>query len=345
MLRPEILQRQPRWLLVLEALTLLAVIGLIDYRTGWEWSLFAPYALPIVIATWGIGFRTGIVFSFLCAFTYMASDLGSNPYHTSYGFAIAVISRWFYFMILVVALAALKSRRELDRQRIQSLEQLCELERQILQTSEREQQRIGRDLHDGLGPHLAAIGYAANCLASELQQRNSCEAAQAQEICTLARDAVSNARDLAHGLFPTHLDGLGLSIALAELARNASAQTGLPVSFYGMGEPKVADSETGIHLYRIAQESLSNAVKHSGAAKITIALNMASSGALRLTVADDGKGMKLPIRGSRGMGLHSMNYRANSLRGKLKIDSKPGEGTIVSCEILAQPLLSTSLSV
>lgn len=321
---------------MVEAVALVGIIGFVDYVTGWEWSLFAPYALPIFIVTWKLGWRTGFLFSILCALTYLAADYSSNPYKTHWGFALAVASRWFYFLTLVVAVAALKAQRRLDRERIQSLERARELERQILQASEREQQRIGRDLHDSLGPHLAAIGYAATFLADDLQRRGQPETAKARQICELAGEAVTHARDLARGIFPTQMDGSGLSMALEDLARNISSQTGMAVAFYETGDTRVANPERGMHLYRIVQEALNNAAKHSGARKVTIALNR-SDAALRLTVADDGKGMALESRSRSGMGLHSMNYRANALGGRLKIESKPGEGMIVSCEILDIP--------
>ncbi len=91
-----------------------------------------------------------------------------------------------------------------------------------------------------------------------------------------------------------------------------------------------------MHLYRIAQEALNNAAKHGGARKVTIFLNK-SADAWRLAVADDGQGMHQSPQGTQGMGLDSMRYRARALGGELKIESKPGEGTIVSCEIPHHP--------
>ena len=132
------------------------------------------------------------------------------------------------------------------------------------------------------------------------------------------------------------MDGGGLSLALEELARATSSQTGMSVAFYETGDIRVADPEDGMHLYRIAQEALNNAAKHGGARKVTIVLNQ-SADSLRLAVADDGQGMPPSPNGARGMGLDSMRYRARALRGELKIDSPAGEGTVVSCEIPNHP--------
>lgn len=328
----ETFQRPPPWPMLLAALGLVGLIGWVDHVTGWEWSCFAPYAVPIVLVTWQAGRRAGFLFAFLCAAAFWLADRQNNPYQTHWGFALAVAGWWFYFSVLVVAVATLKTRRELDRVRIETLERMELLERQILQTSEREQQRIGRDLHDSLGPQLAAIRFAATFLTNELRQRGQPEAAQAEQLCRLVGDAGSHARDLARGIFPVRMDGTGLATALKDLADTTSHLTGIPVVFYEMGDIRVGDPAAGTHLYRIAQEAVNNATKHGGPRKITIALNQMQD-ALRLTIADDGKGMALASAGPRGMGLDSMRYRARVLGGELKIDSSPGEGLIVSCEM------------
>lgn len=327
----EILWRQPKWLLLLESLILIALTGWADYVTGWEWSFFIFYSMPIVLVVLKAGRQWGFLFAFLAAAVWWLAMGASHPYRTEGGFALAAASCWFYFAVLVVAAAAVQTRRELDRTRIEWLERTQELEREILRTSEREQQRIGRDLHDGLGSHLAAIGYAATFLAEELRRRNQPETAKAEQIRVLVGEAVVRTRDLARGILPVQMEGAGLSIALEDLARTVSNQTGLPVSFYENGDVRPDDPEANLHFYRIAQEAVNNAVKHGGAKKITIILNR-NENTLRLAVADDGKGLTPPAKGTPGMGFYTMRYRARALGGELKIDSQPGEGTIVSCE-------------
>jgi signal transduction histidine kinase len=328
----EALLRQPPWLVSLGSLVLVGMIGWVDHVTNWEWSCFAPYAVPIVLVTWQAGRRLGFVFALICATTCWVADFGSNPYHTHLGFALAVLCWWLYFSILVVAVAALKTRRELDRLHIETLERTQALERQILRTSEREQQRIGRDLHDSLGPQLAAIRYAATFLADELHQQGRPEAAKAEQLCQLTGDANSLARDLMRGIFPMQMEGSGLAMALKDLAGTTSSLTGISVSLCETGDIQVKDPEAGMHLYRIAQEAVNNAAKHGGPRRITIGLHQMQD-VLRLTVADDGKGMAQPPDSSRGMGLDSMRYRARELGGELKIEAQPGEGCIISCEM------------
>ena len=326
------IRRPPNWAVMLIALVLIALIGWLDHMTDPEWSFFAPYAVPIVLATWNIDRRAGSAVAVLCAAAYWMAEREYNIFHTGWGFALSVFGRLFYFLVLVVAVTALKAKRELDRSRIETLERARALEAQILRITEREQERIGRDLHDSLGSHLAALGYAATFLATDLRRRNLPEAANAEQVRDMAGGAASLARELAHGIFPVQMHGAGLSTALAELARTFSTLTGMSVVYCETGDPQIADPEDRIHLYRIAQEALNNAAKHGGASKVTIALNR-SVQALRLTVADDGKGMPPSPGGGHSLGLDSMRYRAHVLRGELKIDSLPGEGTIVSCEI------------
>ena len=219
---PETLRRQPTWVVLLEALVLVALIGWVDHVTSPEWSCFAPYAVPIVLVTWKTGRRFGFVFALLCAATNWVADTGNNGYQTRWGFELSVAGWWFYFSVLVVAVTAVKARRELDQLRIETLERTQALERQILRTTEREQQRMARDLHDSLGPHLAAIRYAATFLADELRRRGQPEVEKAEQICKMTADAGSLAHDLARGIFPVQMDGAGLVIALKDLAGTTS---------------------------------------------------------------------------------------------------------------------------
>lgn len=338
MLLPQTLRRQPPWLVVLEALSLVAIIGWVDYVTGWEWSFFIFYAAPIVLVVWKIGRRAGFVFAVLCSATWWAAQIDSSPYHTMTGFLLAVANRLFYFVVLVVAASLVKSQREMDAARIASLEREQEFEHEILRTSEQEKQRIGRDLHDGLGPHLAAIGYATSFLVDDLRQRNAPEVAKAEQICGLVGDAVALTRALARGIFPVQMDGSGLAMALEDMARTMSKLAGVSITFCESGNPQVEVPEDGMNIFRIAQEAVNNALKHGRAENVTIILSK-TDGTMRLAVADDGTGMASVPEDARGIGLHSMKYRARALGGEIEIKSTPGDGTIVSCEIPVRPAI------
>lgn len=216
------------------------------------------------------------------------------------------------------------------------------LELQILAAGENEQQRISRDLHDSLGPHLAAIRYAATFLADELRDHDPESAAKADRIGAMSGDAVTIARDLARGIFPVQLDGLGLALALEELADTTTRQTDMLVTFAQTGDVRSTDPADDLHLYRIAQEALGNAAKHSAARHVTLVLHHGEK-KLRLTVADDGHGLPPSPRDAHGMGLDSMRYRARALGGELTLESLPHEGTVVACEIPIHPFTSSPL--
>jgi PAS domain S-box-containing protein len=230
----------------------------------------------------------------------------------------------------------------LDRQEIHAIARDVthqkHLELQILAAGANEQQRISRDLHDSLGPHLAAIRYAATFLAEELRQRDPAAAAKADQIGGMAGEAVTIARDLARGIFPVQIDGLGLALALEELAAATSRQTDMRVTFAETGDTRPTDPADDLHLYRIAQEALSNAAKHGAASHVTLVLHHGAN-TLRLTVADDGMGLPSSPRDTNGMGLDSMRYRAHALGGELSLDSIADEGTIVTCDIPIRPIL------
>ena len=325
-----------QWHSLLAALFLVAIIGWADHVTGWEVNLFMAYSLPIVLVVWKVGWRTGLVFALFCSATWWLARFEKNPYQDDFEFALAVFTQLFYFSVLVVATSTIKNLRLQEKARTERLERAQVLERRLLQASEREQQRIGRDLHDSLGPQLAAIGYAAIFLANDLRHRDQPEAAQAEQIRELVSDAITLTRELARGIFPFQMDGSGLSIALAELVGTTARLTNRSISLCETGEILVDDPEQGMHLYRIAQEALKNAVKHSDAQKITVFLTN-NENMLRLAVDDNGKGMGPSPTSTQGMGMQSMRYRARLLGGDLMINTIPGEGTIVSCEILNWP--------
>jgi signal transduction histidine kinase len=339
----EFVQRQKMWAVLVESTLLAILIGWVDYATGWEWSFFVFYAVPIILVVWRSGQRIGLVFAAFCAIVWWIAQIADNPYHTVSGFALAVASRFFYFGVLVIAVAAVEARREWDRARIASLEREQQLEQEILRTSEQEQQRLGRDLHDGLGPHLAAIGYAVSFLAKDLKARMQPEAEKAERVHDMIEEAIAITRGLARGVFPVQMEGSGLAISLDELANMTSALTGVSVTFREPDPIQIEDPEIGMHLYRIAQEAVNNAVKHGRARNVSISLGKGDR-TTRLLVADDGEGMSDVSEKESGIGLHSMKYRARAIGGELIMDSKLGDGTVVICELPEESVDSCKLT-
>jgi signal transduction histidine kinase len=205
------------------------------------------------------------------------------------------------------------------------------LERQILEISDREQARIGQDIHDGLCQQLIGMAFNANSLEQTLGAQQRAEAGTARRICLLLDEAITEARRVCRGLYPVRLKTEGLVPALEELAHTVTERYNLRCDCHLGTRRLLCDITTATHLYRIAQEAINNAVKHSGANNIHLQLE-ASEGSLELQVKDDGTGLKTNSGRAGGMGLHIMDYRARSIGGSLEIQDT-GTGTLVCCRV------------
>ena len=204
------------------------------------------------------------------------------------------------------------------------------LEREILAISEREQRRIGNDLHDDLGQRLAALQFLSGDLQEDLAGAPPALAELAGRIADMAREANAHARMLARGLSSAALDAVGLVEALRALARNTTALFRVNCECRTDGDHDLLHPEALIHFYRIAQEAVGNALKHSQAKHIVI--EVFPAGCCELRVTDDGVGFTPELVRGEGMGLQSMHYRASLFRGRVEIYSQPGQGTRLVCQ-------------
>ena len=209
------------------------------------------------------------------------------------------------------------------------IERRVKLEQEILQISEREKRRIGQDLHDSLCQELAAAAFFLQSTARKLSPTHRQESAALTEAAQIVNANVGLARDLARGLHPVELSASGLKDALSELAYRINQN--VPCRFQCPRPVRVQGETLTLNLYRIAQEAAANAVEHGKPKEITISLTRDRKG-INLTIRDRGKGMALTAGHGR-MGIHIMKYRANAIGGSLTVDSKPNEGTTVTCHI------------
>jgi PAS domain S-box-containing protein len=201
------------------------------------------------------------------------------------------------------------------------------LEAKLLTAVEEERQRLGRDLHDELSQRLAAISLMTHTLAKEAKGRSALDRKKIRAIGDMLSEAVGVARNLTRGLHPLTLTKQGLPAALAELAERVPKD----VQFSWPRSKRLKlDEAVALHVYRIAEEAVANALKHSKASKITIKLQMLSARKVALTIADNGKGFRQSSV-LQGMGLQNMKYRAGVIPGNLKITSSPHGGTLVKC--------------
>jgi two-component system, NarL family, sensor histidine kinase NreB len=218
-------------------------------------------------------------------------------------------------------------RTDITERKKQEQERII-LEKQVLEISDRERRRIGQDLHDGLGQHLSGIELMVQTLESKLKNSSPADAPQAAKISQHVRDAIRQAKSLARGLSPVDLEANGLMSALQELAVTVRDIFRIHGSFYASSPVLIPDNDFATHLFRIAQEAVSNAVKHSGATSIQIELAQ-SANQVVLSVSDNGRGFMQKSEG--GMGLRIMSYRATIIGGSLVVQNADGKGTKVIC--------------
>jgi PAS domain S-box-containing protein len=206
------------------------------------------------------------------------------------------------------------------------------LESAILEAVNREQYRIGNDLHDGLGQELTGIALMLRCLAGRLAVEHRNAVPDVESITRLVSNAVESTRSLARGLSPVNLERGGLRDALAGLAMHARSIYGIKALFTNrLPTTLVLDDEVSNHLYRIAQEAITNAVKHGQAKSVRLHLS-AVHGKVRLVVADDGQGLPADVSAAPGLGLRIMRYRARIAHGDVRIERGEPSGTRVLCE-------------
>src|SRR5438270_3219733 len=277
---------------VVESLLLLFAITWLDLATGHQVSLVLFYTVPIIFTVWLCDNKTAFGIAGLAGVLWSWADLAvghSYSNETVQAWEIAV--RFAFFLLVAFTGISMRERQCASRARISLLEHTQRLEKQIIDVSEYEQQRIGRDLHDGLCQFLAAIGCATSTLRSELTDRGIGDlATRAGDIETLLNESVSQARDLSHGLVPVQLDETGLPAALHELAAATTRLLPVACRFEVSGQTEAARNGKATHLYRIAQEAIHNATKHGKAQNIDIRLS-ANPSATSLSISDDGGGL------------------------------------------------------
>ena len=311
-------------MIMAEASVITLIIGYIDYITGYDVSLLVFYAIPILFAVWFSNKQISIFIALLCALVWWwANEKEGHPFVTNWIQTYNTAASLVFFLFLVRGGSALKAQLEL-------LERNQRLEREIIKISEREQQRIGQDLHDGLCQYLAAVSCAASSLRNDLQKDGSPEAEAAGEIAELLKQGVTQARNLSRGLFPVQMDEAGLESALDELAASATRLLNIECGFEPVGHVPIYDNAAATHLYRISQEALNNATRHGHATKVSIIL-MADGDVITLSIADNGKGLPKGQSKIDGMGLKIMDYRARLIEGRLEVENNPGGGVIVNC--------------
>ena len=211
------------------------------------------------------------------------------------------------------------------------------LQRQILDASESERQRIGQDLHDSMGGRLAGTALMSKALAQSLAAKGLPEAALAEEIVQCVNEAISETRSVARGLCPVEVGEFGLISGLREFAADTQKMFGVQCLFRTSGDPVVPNESGASHLFRIAQEAVNNAIRHGKAREITITLTQAAD-RLCLEIRDNGTGMISNGNAGTGLGLRTMRYRTELIRGQFEVKPADAGGTVVTCSVPVQSL-------
>ena len=204
------------------------------------------------------------------------------------------------------------------------------LERDVLEAKDNEHRRFSQDLHDGLGQNLTGILFLALALQRRLEDEKSPLAAKARQMAELLNTAINEAHNVARGIDPVPLRCDGLKTALEDLIAKVRLADGRKCILKCDSEISVENHSAANHVFRIAQEAIANALKHSGASKISVELRRARGGCL-LRVKDDGAGLSTEAKDRTGRGLNIMKHRASVIGADFSVHSNPGAGTIMEC--------------
>jgi signal transduction histidine kinase len=238
---------------------------------------------------------------------------------------------------LLLVLGSMAYIARLDRQtRVRYVElarsqhALQQLSARLVDAQETERRSISRELHDEVGQALGALLVDIGRLSSTLSEDRPEVRAQLDNLKSVAERTFQSVRNIALLLRPSMLDDLGLAAALEWQGREVSRRSQLEVSVDSESAPEDLPDEYKITVYRLVQEALNNAVRHSGARNAQVAARREANSIL-VRVTDDGRGFD-PVR-SRGMGILGMEERVKRLGGTLRVESQPGKGATVTAEL------------
>ncbi|HVT74677.1 MAG TPA: sensor histidine kinase [Lacunisphaera sp.] len=316
-------------------------LGWIDYVTGPSLSLQVFYLAPILLALAWLGVPAALFASVCSVAVRVGGDYVLGAEYTRRPTLLwnSLGHLAIYCAVVWAVGSLLRLRRELEQRVVARSAELAEeiltreqLQRELIEISERERRTIGNDLHDGLGQHLTAMAYAAQVLTHQLAAGDKSAADTAREIGRLAEEGILQSRQLARGLLLTAIEPRDLQRELQELATLVQRQTGVRCQFRSAPVPLVRDSSTASHLFRIAQEAVRNALRHAQPHTLDLSLAQEDE-AVVLTVSDDGAGLPPAAPKERGVGLRVMAHRAKLIGGDFKLESDPGHGTRIQCRV------------
>jgi len=302
-----------------------------DWVTGPQTASALFYLPAIIWLSWKGGRWPGVFMAMACAATGVGQLLVSHMHYSNplIPFWNALVRTTMYSLVAGLA-SEVFERKRVETRLQQAYADLQKLGRQVAEASDREQRRLGQDLHDGLCQHLVSTAFAARGLAAKLTDRSLPEAEDAAEIAELLGVSIAQAREVARGLCLVPLEAGGLASALEELATHVRTHHRIACQFVEKATAPALEQTVGTNLFRITQEAVRNAIKHAQPGQITVTLS-ADAAQIWLDIEDNGVGFQAGGESARGMGLHIMNYRARMVGAVLTITSRQGAGTKVTC--------------
>jgi signal transduction histidine kinase len=270
---------------------------------------------------------------------WVSTNIAAGERYSSYFVPIWNATIMFVFYLVVLGLLAkLRAlQRELEervRQRTAALTKEIQgrtrLQKELLEAAEQERRRIGRDLHDSLCQHLTGTAFAGHVLGQKLADKSPLESVEANRLVELIEEAIELTRKLARGMHPVEMQGGGFMDNFQELADTVSERFKISCQFECHQAAPLQDATVATHLLRIAQEAVSNAIRHGKARHINICLDSADNETV-LTITDDGGGLPENARNGNGMGLRTMAYRADMIGATFNLERLPTQGTRVTC--------------
>ncbi len=212
-----------------------------------------------------------------------------------------------------------------------------QLEREILEIAEREQVRIGGDLHDGLGQQITGIMLLNNALQQNLGKDRHPGETLAARLSELLGEAKDQLRKVVHGLQPVSPEPNGLIVGLDNFVGNVRELYRVDCRFECPEPVLISDNIVASHLFRIAQEAVNNAFRHGRAKRIVVTLSRTRK-TIVLDIRDNGSGIRKPQGETRGFGLRTMKYRAEAMGGTFRVRRLPGRGTFIHCAVPRRPM-------
>jgi signal transduction histidine kinase len=344
------LRRWPPWArLALLLLCQYIMLGMDLYRQG----IWGPVRVTLVSGPAAmlilVGIKPGLILgavNFIALLTcYYATELGWLPSRPPVPFAggewlleSAYLATGLVPQLLLLAWFShhlvCSIRRECDASLRLAREAAARerLEREVLETAERERQSIGRDLHDGVCQDITGLVLRCKTVQKSLERRQAPEAIMLGDTIRDLGEVMREVHGVSRRLTPGRLDGPDLASALDELVRSVRVRTELDLTFRSVGSPTALAPQAALQLYRIAQEALHNAIRHAGANRIEVTLHHDPKLTL-LSVEDDGRGLPPSTDRGHGLGLRTMLWRASTMGGALALGPRAGGGTRVVCRV------------